>query len=157
MKHQSNRKSGFMLLGFGLIMAAFTITIVLVLIGVTKKMGNPSFLPMLFPAIGGGLVIAIFVSLGVSMIVKGNKSRAIKNNGRKTKCEVYNVLRVKNGYQLIVTFRGDSGTEYKHGLYIDYQNAALLRPGLWIECYVQGEECYVDDSHIVIKDNDDFE
>ena len=81
---------------------------------------------------------------------KGAKYAKIKETGRKTSCEVYNILRVKNGYQMIVSYRGDSGREYKHSLYIGYNDAALIKPGMKVECYIQDDNCYIDESNIVV-------
>ena len=76
--------------------------------------------------------------------------------GRKTECKVHNVLRVRNGYQLIVSFRGDSGNQFMHSLYISYKDAALLKPDMVLECYVNGDDCYIDESRIVVKEKTGF-
>ena len=156
MKNQGNRKGGIVALVFGIIMAAFSVSAAVIFSSVSGSMGGPTMPFYLFPLVGGSAIVLIFVGLGLSMLIKGNRSRKIMQTGRKTECKVHNVLCIRNGYQLIVTFRGDSGNEFKHMLYINYRDAALLKPDMTIECYVQGDNCYIDESHIVIKEDGDF-
>ena len=77
--------------------------------------------------------------------------------GRKGSCKVYNIVCVKNGCQMIVSYRGESGTEYKQSLWINMKDAMLLKPDMWVECYLQGEDCYVDASHIKVVEKLDDE
>ena len=144
---------GWILLGFGLLSVVFTTVITIVLFQVSRRMECLTMPIYLFPLLAGVLVALIFIGTGLFMVNKGMKSRRIMQTGKKAECRVHNVLRVKNGYQLVVTYRGDSGNEHMHSLYIKYQDALLLRPDMVLECYVDGEECYIDESHIAIKEN----
>lgn len=154
MKNQANGKGGILLIIMGLVSACFTVGWIIVAFHILPN-NFPIF--ALIPACFVGLISLAFVGFGIWMLVKGGQSAKIKQDGRKSSCEIYNILRVKNGYQMVVTYKGESGTEYKQALYIGYQTAALFKPGMKIECYILGENCYVDPSHIVeVKDPFDF-
>ncbi len=153
MKSQNSPISGIILIVSGLIFAGFVVGISFVF---ANFAGNNSHFPtfMIFiPAAFMGLIGLGFVGFGIWMVVRGRKSAKIKENGHKSTCEIFNILRVKNGYTMIVTYQGDSGTTYKHSLPISYQAAASFKAGMIVECYVQGEDCYVDGSHLVEVDD----
>lgn len=155
MKNQGNRAGGILLLAMAGVFAVFIAAVTIIVTNVTSKAQGPIFPFYIAPIVVGGIMLPVFVALGLSMLIKGNKSRAIMKTGRRSECKVYNILHMRNGFQLIVSFRGDSGNEFKHALYINYKDAALLRPDMTIECYIQGDDCYVDPSHIVIRESDD--
>ena len=156
MKNQGNRTGGLILIIFSLVFAAFFTTVSIILASFTPKMPGDMIPPFVFPIISAAIILPMMIGFGLRLFIKGNKSRRIMKTGRKTQCEVYNILRVKNGYQLIVSFRGDSGNEFKHAVDIGYKDAALLKPGQTIECYVDGDDCYVDIGHLVIKEESRF-
>ena len=157
MKSQGNHKGGLILIAFGVLVTVFASVVTIVLFQVSKEMRSPSMPFYLFPLIGGGVAALVLFGAGLSSLIKWNASRRIMLNGRKTECKVHNILYLRNGgYRLIVTFRGDSGNEFKHWLYIGYNDAALLKPDMVLECYVQGDDCYIDESRIVIKEQADI-
>ena len=156
MKNQGNRTGGLLLLIFGLAVGVFSVVVTAVLVQVSSRMESFTMPINLFPLIPGGFASLLLVGVGLSMLIKGGQSRKIMQIGRKTECKVHNVLRVRNGYQLIVSFRGDSGNQFMHSLYISYKDAALLKPDMVLECYVNGDDCYIDESRIVVKEKTGF-
>ena len=151
MKNQGNRRGGLILMGFG----AFAILLMslFAFIAINKIKDKIDLSIFITPFIMIGIMMLFPIVFGLITFLKGNKYIKVKKNGRKSICEVYNVMRVKSGYSLVVSYRSDTGIEYKHMLYISYQTAMLLRPGMKIECYILGEDCYVDENNIVeVKD-----
>lgn len=152
MKNQGNRVGGLILLIISLIFVVFIVTITIVLSQVANRMEGPAMPVYLFPLLGGAPAVLILTGAGLFMFIKGTKSRRIMQTGRKTECKVYTIIRVMSGYQLVVTYHGESGSELMHTLIIKYRDALLLKPNMVLECYVDGEDCYVDESRIVIKE-----
>ncbi len=152
MKHQYDRKGGIILTVMGSVFVCFVLGIT---IGFGPFVGTGPGLLVFVPAGLMAIVGIVLFVIGIRFIIRGTQSAKIKETGRKSTCEIFNVLRVKNGYIMTVTYKSDSGAEYMQALNIDYRTAAILKPGLTIECYVQGEDCFVDASHIVVIKNDD--
>ncbi len=148
-KNQGNLKGGAVLVVFALIAAAFLFTLPLI-INATRgsAFGSDNFPYVSFYF--SSLILLVPLAIGIIMLVKGIKHRDIMKSGRKTTCTIHKILRDKRGFEMIVIFRGDSGKEYFHIVYIDYQEAATFKDGEVIECYVKGEDCYVNQGHIVV-------
>ena len=151
MKTQGNYKAGIVLIVFSIIVIGVGLTFAIVI--PLSIPNSPGIIPFVVPFIFTFLFFSIPLVMGIVMVVRGKKSASVKKLGRKTSCEVYNIIRVKNGYQMVVDYCGDSGEHYKHALYIGQRDALLLKAGMRIECYVYQEDCYVDESNIVTVDD----
>ena len=154
MKHQGNWVSGLILIIFGCVGLVMGVSCVLIfhfMVGVYEK--TPMVFGMLFWFAAAALVPII---IGITLLVRGKQSAKIMRTGKQSSCVIHNILRVKNGYEMVVSYRGESGTEYKHGLYISLRDAELFKPGMRIECFIKGEDCYVDPTRIVEVKDDEF-
>lgn len=124
---------------------------------VLNTVGEDVKMFVLAPIIFLSVALIIPISIIVIPFIQGRKFTSLKKTGREGTCEVFNILSTRTGYQLIVSYKGESGKEYKQSIYLTTPDAGLLKPGLTIGCYLKGEVCYVDPKNIVIKEKDRFE
>lgn len=146
MKRQNNKLAGIILIIPCSLALCFMVAMFFVTANLIK--GNGFFAFMYLPMAFMTLVIIALLVLGIRMIIAGKKAEAIQRNGKKSTCEIFNILRVQHGYQMIVIYKGESGNEYRQSVGINYQAAASFKPGMIIECYISGEDCYVDGLHV---------
>ena len=146
MKRQSNKLAGIILIVPTSIALCVMVGMFFVATNLVRDNGFYAFmyLPMAFMT----LVIAGMLVLGIRIVIAGKKADLVKQNGKKSTCEIFNIIRVQHGYQMIVTYKGESGNEYKQSVNVNYQAAASFKPGMIIECYISGEDCYVDGLHV---------
>lgn len=151
-KQQVDMGSGIATLVIGLLAAAFVLFAMLPSKDEIANAGGFFMFPLIMIIVFGSLPII----LGIVIAVKGAKQRSILKYGKKGKCVVFNILRTRNGYQMIVMYNGESSIQYLLGVMISYKVAAMLKEGTVIECYILGEDAYVDIKHIAIV-QDDFD
>ena len=144
--NQGNRVGGAIALGFGIAMMVIMIVAEIIMGTVAPEQAR---MTLMFSILSVGILGLPMIILGLVMLIKGSKAAAIKRDGHKSTCVVFNVLPMRYGTTLIVTYKGNSGTEYRHSLPIGYRAAQNVCPGMVIECYIQGEDCFVDEHNIV--------
>ena len=162
-KTQGNRRGGLVMLIFGIVCLVLTVTSALIFAnalagfygGSDVGMFSPFPSPVLFTALGMGTISLIPITIGLIFFIKGSKYASIQKKGRKSECRIHSIFHAKAGYDMIVSFHGESGKEYFHAVSINYHDAATLKPDMIVECFVLGEDCYIDEQHIkVISDED---
>lgn len=114
--------------------------------------GFSGFLPMfIIPCIFFALIAGITIAVGVINLVKGLNGRRILTRGHKSSCTILEKY-YTHGYQhharithyIIVKYKGDSGQEHHLRVQLDYRNSYRLEKGMVIECYILGEDAYID-------------
>lgn len=151
-KQQVDMGSGIATLVIGLLAAAFVLFAMLPSKDEIDNAGSFFIFPLIMIIAFGSLPII----LGIVIAVKGAKQKSVLKYGKKGKCVVFNILRTRNGYQMIVMYNGESSIQYLLGVMVNYKVAAMLKEGTVIECYILGEDAYVDIKHIAIV-QDDFD
>ena len=103
------------------------------------------------PTIVFFLISFLTVGVGAINLAKGIKGRGILINGHKstgTILEKYHMTSRQNHahitHYIIISYKGDSNQEHKLRVQLDYRNFYCLERGMVIECYVLGEDAYVD-------------
>lgn len=114
--------------------------------------GYSGFFPMfLFPFFFFFLISGATIVVGVINLVKGLKGRRILANGHKSQATILEKY-YTGGYRhhgrithyIVIKYKGDSGEERHLRVQLDYRNSYRLERGMIIECYVLGEDAYVD-------------
>lgn len=143
MKQQYSSTAGIVMCVMALVMFSFAFIPAIVMMG--QSGGNPGFIPMI---VFGSVVSSLILALGIFTLVKSKKQRALMRTGRKVGCEVYRIARIKNGYAMVLRYRGDSGTEYRLQVPVTMSVALNYKEGIYLECYVKGEDAYLDLNNI---------
>ncbi len=146
MKSQGNRIGGLVFFVTGLAML-IGMGIAATFVGIFAP--QEIRLTLVASLLSPGLVFLPFTVIGLVTFIQAKKAETIMREGHKSTCTVFNVLTMRNSILVVVTYLGESGTEYRHSLYLTFRQAATVRPGMVIECYIKGEDCYVDPKNLI--------
>ena len=143
-KYQSSKIAGIVLISISIIMVAS----LLLAAGVLAMTVGKEY-PFLFvvPSFGLFMPLIPFV-LGVLILVRSIRGSAVVKNGKKVPCEIFRIVRVKNGYNMVIKYYGESGQDYRLSVPISYSTAIEFKEGMYVECYVNGEDAFLDTSNL---------
>lgn len=159
-KKQGKISTGISFIFFGLVVIAILFGIYFCSANLLPKSIS---LPLLFGVALYSLTAFSSIFFGVVTLANGIKGHIAKVKGTKHECFIieksfvyterymhHHNLNEAKKYFIIVSFIGDSGQE--HFLYIElsYMEYVRVDEGMMIECYVYKEDCYVDNTNLVI-------
>ena len=106
-----------------------------------------------------GVILFIDLSISIVLIMFGikelskNNSDSITDGGDKSFATIIsfrrtNIDNISSIYYMIIEYKGESGLTHKSIIPIDYEDYSSCRIGNKIECFIKGEECYIDSENI---------
>ena len=113
-----------------------------------------------FMAIVVSLMTLFVFVMGVLNIKKGLTDKKVKAHGKKSVCTIkeFKVLRSRYSASIWmdVTFKTESGKEDHYSARVHQDAINRFQQGMRVECYVLGENCYVDPNNLRAVEKEDF-
>ena len=143
-KYQSSKIAGIVLIAISIIMVtSFVLAGGILAATVGKEYPFIIFLPSF------GLFLPLIpLALGIFILVRSAKGSKVMKNGKKVPCEIFRILRVKNGYEMVIKYYGESGQDYRLSVPVSYSTAIEFKEGMYVECYVSGEDAFLDTNNL---------
>lgn len=102
----------------------------------------------------------LFLVCGIGTLVRGKINQKVHEKGIRSTCivEDFRVTGRRYGHSIWmnVLYKDQSGTERRYTARVGEDAITNLKKGMRIECYVLGDECYVDPNNIRVVDEDNF-
>ena len=143
-KFQSPKIAGIALIAISIIMVA---SLLLATGALALTVGKEYPFLIVMPSFGLFMPLIPFV-LGVLFLVRSIRGSAVAKNGKKVPCEIFRIVRVKNGYNMVIKYYGESGRDYRLSVPISFSTAIEFKEGMYVECYVNGEDAFLDTSNL---------
>lgn len=105
------------------------------------------------------LALMLF-AMGVFLVRRGIINKKVAAEGKKGTCVIEKFQTVggrgKATIWMTVSYLDDSGQKQNYAARVNDEAITNLKKGMRIECYVLGNECYVDPNNIRVVDEDNF-
>ena len=115
--------------------------------GETKPKQQENIIPIYIWIMPGVMYLLGFV-VSLIMFINGLRSERVKKLGKLSKCKVFNIASSRRFTSMVVEYKSESGAIRKLSVPLTFSQIALFKPDMVIECYVLGEDCYVDMKNI---------
>ena len=106
------------------------------------------------------LLALMLFAMGVFLIRRGVINKKVAAEGKKGTCVIEKFQTVggrgKATIWMTVSYLDDSGQKQNYAAIVNDEAITNLKKGMRIECYVLGNECYVDPNNIRVVDEDNF-
>ena len=142
-KKQGNVTTGIITLAIAVVIAAIGTAVAIFL----KHSDNTYFyIPIIFAGFLsiGGLI------MGTIDLLKGIKGLRVMRDGYQTSCEIVYIGHRSSTTShgggspyMVVQYKSETNQDRLLRVYVNFSNVFRLRTGMKIECYVRGEDCYV--------------
>ena len=105
--------------------------------------------------------ISLFIFiLGVFEIKRGLTDKKVRANGKRSVCRIENFKVRSNRYGhtiwMDVKFKTASGKEDRYSAKVGQDAINKFQQGMSVECYVLGENCYVDPKNLRLVEREDL-
>jgi len=115
------------------------------------------FAPMLIIMIAAG---ALMLVAGITTVRRGKIDQKVAQHGKRSTCIVseFRVIGRRYGHSIWmdVIYKDEHGMDRRYSARVGTDAITNLKKGMRIECYVLGNECYVDTNNIRVVDEDNF-
>lgn len=115
------------------------------------------YAPMLIIMIAAG---ALMLVAGITTVRRGNIDQKVAQHGKRSTCIVseFRVIGRRYGHSIWmdVIYKDEHGTDRRYSARVGTDAITNLKKGMRIECYVLGNDCYVDTNNIRVVDEDIF-
>ena len=106
------------------------------------------------------LMTLIVFFMGIRSIVRGLIDKKVKAHGKKSVCTIKEFKVTSNRYSatiwMDVKFKTQSGKEDIYSARVHQDAINRFQQGMKFECYVLGENCYVDPNNLRVVEKEDF-
>ena len=113
-----------------------------------------------FMAVVVSLMTPFVFVMGVLNIKKGLTDKKVKAHGKKSVCTIKEFKVTHSRYSatiwMDVKFKTQSGKEDVYSARVHQDAINRFQQGMRVECYVLGENCYVDPDNLRVVEKEDF-
>lgn len=106
------------------------------------------------------MIGAFMLVVGIMTVRRGKIGQKVAQHGRKSTCIVseFRVIGHRYGHSIWmdVIYKDEHGIDRRYSASVGTDAITNLKKGMRIECYVLGNECYVDPNNIRVVDEDNF-
>ena len=103
---------------------------------------------------------AFTLVVGIMTIRRGKIDQKVAKHGKRSTCIVseFRVIGRRYGHSIWmdVIYKDEHGIDRRYSARVGTDAITNLKKGMRIECYVLGNECYVDPNNIRVVDEDNF-
>ena len=103
---------------------------------------------------------AFMFVVGIMTIRRGKIDQKVAKHGKRSTCIVseFRVIGRRYGHSIWmdVIYKDEHGIDRRYSARVGTDAITNLKKGMRIECYVLGNECYVDPNNIRVVDEDNF-
>ena len=103
---------------------------------------------------------AFTLVVGIMAIRRGKIDQKVAKHGKRSTCIVseFRVIGRRYGHTIWmdVIYKDEHGIDRRYSASVGTDAITNLKKGMRIECYVLGNECYVDPNNIRVVDEDNF-
>ena len=103
---------------------------------------------------------AFTLVVGIMAIRRGKIDQKVAKHGKRSTCIVseFRVIGRRYGHTIWmdVIYKDEHGIDRRYSASVGTDAITNLKKGMRIECYVLGNECYVDPNNIRVVDDDNF-
>ena len=106
------------------------------------------------------MIGAFMLVVGITTVRRGKIDQKVAQHGKRSTCIVseFRVIGRRYGHSIWmdVIYKDEHGIDRRYSASVGTDAITNLKKGMRIECYVLGNECYVDPNNIRVVDEDDF-
>ena len=106
------------------------------------------------------MIGAFMLVVGITTVRRGKINQKVAQHGKRSTCIVseFRVIGRRYGHSIWmdVIYKDEHGIDRRYSASVGTDAITNLKKGMRIECYVLGNECYVDPNNIRVVDEDDF-
>ena len=106
------------------------------------------------------MIGAFMLVVGIMTVRRGKINQKVAQHGKRSTCIVseFRVIGHRYGHSIWmdVIYKDEHGIDRRYSASVGTDAITNLKKGMRIECYVLGNECYVDPNNIRVVDEDNF-
>ena len=106
------------------------------------------------------MIGAFMLVVGIITVRRGKINQKVAQHGKRSTCIVseFRVIGHRYGHSIWmdVIYKDEHGIDRRYSASVGTDAITNLKKGMRIECYVLGNECYVDPNNIRVVDEDNF-
>ena len=106
------------------------------------------------------MIGAFLLVAGITTVRRGKINQKVAQHGKRSTCIVseFRVIGRRYGHSIWMDaiYKDEHGIDRRYSASVGTDAITNLKKGMRIECYVLGNECYVDPNNIRVVDEDNF-